>query len=80
MTKPSLHIAGDYASLEVRSVNDTHHFYFGYEVTVSDEWAFQYTKNGTVVARKAGSELGKGNSPEEMLLLGIAYLIQKGKL
>jgi len=70
-----VYITGDYAGMQTGRYS----FYFGYEETKDDEWAFVAEVNGIEVMRKGASELTdkKGLDMGEMLLHGIALLYEE---
>lgn len=67
-------IASDYATCSGGGTE----FYFGYERTVGDEWAFTATVDGKEVMRIPQSKLGVRSASDmgEFLLAGISLWLQ----
>lgn len=77
MSKSKFYWSDDYAGLEANGIR----FYYGYEVTLEDEWCFEMSKDGKVLATIPASKLGKVNNPDEppeMLMAGIRQMIDSG--
>ena len=71
MTDYHCSIASDYAVCRFAG----YFFYFGYEETIDDEWAFVVKKSGKEIGRIKGSKLGWADDCDdcgEILLRGIA--------
>lgn len=73
--EPDFSIASDYATCSGGRTD----FYFGYERTVGDEWAFTASKNGVEWLRLPQSKLGvrEGSDMAEFLLAGISLWLQE---
>ncbi len=74
-------ISSDYAVVTISNDEDIYEFYYGYEVTLEDEWCFRASHNKEVTCQIKASDLsGAGDSynPVECLLSGMAHFIAKG--
>lgn len=73
--KPDFSIASDYATCSGGGTE----FYFGYERSVGDEWAFTVTVNKVEVYRLPQSALGvcDGSGMGKFLLAGISIWLQR---